>query len=207
MNKTLSKIILTALLMLNSCAYVQTHKNVEEMGAYYEGHVLTLRSLRVYHDVSNQKWYLNAHPAKLKLHYPNVHDSVFRQTNDIPSYRALNVAPEFVYYPISQSTARVLLANDGYAQLEVLAEEIQKHGASDLVKKNGMTSYPIRAQMDGDSSYMIPLSRVPRQKSAINHMIGKTEFVLIDIPATLAYNVSIPFIAPFVFFKEFLSKD
>ena len=207
MNRVLSKAMLTALLMLSSCAYVQTHKNVEEMGAYYKGHVLTLQSLRVYHDTSTQKWYLNAHPARLKLHYPNVHDSVFKQTNDVPSYRELYVSPEFVYYPISQSTARVLLTDNGYSQLEVLAEEIQKNGESYVEKKASMTSYPIRAQIAGDSSYRIPLFRVPRQKSVMSHVVGKTEFVLVDVPATLAYNVSIPFIAPFVFFKEFLSKD
>ena len=41
MGRKVLRVGIVALVMLfNSCAYVQTHKNVEEMGSYYTGHVL-----------------------------------------------------------------------------------------------------------------------------------------------------------------------
>ena len=199
---------LSALFVLNSCAYMQTHKNVEELGSYYEGYVLNCQDLRVYHNPTIKKWYINAHPAHLKLHYPSIHDSVFRRSDNLSSFREIQVMPDFVYFPISESTAQVLLRKDGYIQIEVLADEIQKSFGSVVEKNSTLKSHSILAQIDGNKSFQISSGiRVPSQKNLINQVLSKVDLILVDVPGTLAYNVAIPFVAPFVFFNSFLREN
>lgn len=195
------------LVLLHSCAYVQSHKNVGELGAYYHGHVLDKKEMRVFYDETHHKWYINAHEALFKLHYPFVYDSVFRDHEKNPSYHLVRVESPFVYHPIRESTAHVLMRSDGLIQLRVLAEEISRHDTGSWISSAHFSaSYPIAASIDGESSYPLPSYRSPAHNSLFVGAVKNLDFIVVDIPATLAYNIAIPFAAPFVFFYEFFHE-
>lgn len=183
---------------------MQTHKNVGELGAYYNGHILDKKDLRVFHDATQHQWYINAREARFKLDYPIIYDSIFQRRDNNPSYRLVRMNSNFVYHPVSESTARVLMRSDGFSQLHVLAEEINRHDAGSWTSSPHFTkSYNVSATLDGDSTCSIPANRVPIRSPFVSKILKNIDFIVIDIPGTLAYNVAIPFVAPFVFFYEF----
>lgn len=195
------------LLLSTSCAYLQTHKNVEETGAYYQGYLLEKNKLYVYHNAANDTWYVNAHRAKFRLHYPSVHDSVFRRKDDTPYFQVMSIANDIVYHPIRKSTAHVLTSPDGYMYLSVLAEDIQR-GESAWKDSISTTSvHPVKAELPGEPTFQMPGTRVPFKKSLYARILGKADFIVVDIPGTLVYNIAIPIMVPFVFFHEFTSSD
>lgn len=194
-------------MLSTSCAYLQTHKNVEEMGAYYQGYLLDKRELHVYHRAADDTWYVNARRAKFRLHYPSVHDSVFRRKDDSPYFRVKSIANDFVYHPIRKSTAQVLTAPDGYMYLSVLAEDIQRGESTWKDSISATSVYPVKAELPGETTFQMPGTRVPFKKSLYARILGKTDFVVVDVPGTLVYNIAIPIMVPFVFFYEFTSSD
>lgn len=197
-----------ALIVLDSCAYMQTHKNVGEFGTFYHGYILNSNDLRVYHDSNNQRWYINAHEAQFKLKYPIIYDSVFRRSGEHPSFIPVRINPSFVYHPISEATAHVLMRNDGFAQLHVLAEQINRSDTSSWASSPRITeSYSVAATIDGETTYQIPSRRISTHRHLTNKILKSIDFIIVDIPGTLAYNVAIPFAAPFVFFYEFYHDD
>lgn len=204
--KTYAWIILSA--ALSSCAYVQTHKNVSEMGCYYEGGQLQKDNLALFRQ--DGQWYLSASAAQFKKRYPLVHDSVFRRGNNDPKSEIIDgSASGLAYFPISEGTATVLQRKDGYSRLDSLAAEIDSlQGFPSSSLPRGVR-YPILAEIDvqGSDSANVIRARRPETTPAINRALSAVDFVMIDIPGTLAYNVAIPFMAPFVFFYEFISND
>ena len=202
--RLLRLVTVMALVVLPSCAYVQSHKNVGELGAYYHGYILDGKEMRVFYDETHRQWYINARDASFKLHYPLVYDSVLRHGEKKPTYRLVRANPSFVYHPVHESTAQVLMRNDGFIQLKVLAEEIARHDIDSWVNSAHFSaSYPVLAFIEGDHSYPLPTYRSPIRSSPLVKAVKNLDFVMIDVPATLIYNVAIPFAAPFVFFYEF----
>ena len=195
---------LVTLTLLCSCAYMQTHKNVGELGAHYNGHVLNCNDLKVYHDAIGQRWYVGAHEARFKLEYPIIYDSVFRRQGNNPTFRPAEINPGLVYHPIDESTARVLISKDGFIQLHVLAEQINRPDSGSWTSSPRITeSYRVAATIDGETTYQMPSRRIPTRNSLATKILKNIDLIVIDVPGTLVYNVAIPFAAPFVFFYEF----
>ena len=134
--------------LLSSCAYVQTHKNVEEMGSYFEGEVLDTRDMGLYK--KDGRWYISATKAKFKVHYPVVHDSVFRRNDYSPKYELLNTHKQtVVYHPISTYAANILQKSDGYFQLRALGDEIYRTEGAWVEQLPGAARVPISAEIGG----------------------------------------------------------
>ena len=159
----------TVAALLDSCAYMQTHKNVEEVGSYYEGHLLKQGEMPLYK--VGEAWYLGAYPARFKLRYPLIHDSVFQRQESKPYFR------------------------------------LKSRGSNMDALPPGAHRHAIHAELSGYSSQWIEEYRVPSKKTPTGLVLGKLDFLAIDVPGTLAYNVAIPVIAPFVFFYDFLTND
>ena len=206
MKRMLQLALLSAGLFLSSCAYVQTHKNVEEMSTHYEGQMLNAATMELYE--SGGAWYISAAKARFKLSYPIVHDEVFRKSFEQPSFRLIHADEQMVYHPISSHAAQILRQSDGYFELKGLAEEIQRTpGAWVSHLPAGAVKHAIAADIAGNPHQYMEELRIPREKPIGDMILGKLDFVVVDIPATLAYNVAIPFMAPFVFFYEFFQES
>ena len=206
MKGKLQAAICGAALMLSSCAYVQTHKNVEEMSIYYEGQVLNTNNLELYR--SGKSWYITAQQARFKMSYPIVHDEVFRRTDNKPTFKLVPHEENCtIYHPISDQAAEVLRRADGYFDLQGLADEVKRTPGSWVVSLPGAQRYGISAEIAGKDHLFIEEKRVPKDTPTLNKALGKLDFIVFDIPATLVYNVAIPFMAPFVFFYEFLTES
>lgn len=204
--RTFAVILLSFL--LPSCAYMQTHKNVEEWGCHYEGGQLQKGELALY--AKDGQWYLSAPKARFEKHFPVIHDSVFRKGNNEPRHELIAGSEGgMAYFPISAGTASVLQRADGYADLSLLATEIKSRQQEPLFRLPGASRHPIRAEIDATGKGYANLvgKRTPETTPAINKALSTMDFIIVDIPGTLAYNVAIPFMAPFVFFHEFLSND
>lgn len=206
MKRVLHAIILCLGLLISSCAYVQTHKNVEEIGSYFEGQILDTQSMGLYKH--GDKWYLSARKAKFKLTYPIVHDSIFRKNDFSPKFKLID-SHEYciVYHPISSYAARILQRSDGYFQLRALGDDIYRSGGEWVSDLSGAQRIPISAEIGGKQVFYMEEKRVPANKPFWSTMLGKVDLILIDVPFTLAYNVAIPIMAPFVFFYEFTHED
>ncbi len=202
-----SVITLIFLVLSTSCAYLQTHKNVEEIGAHYQGYLLNKKEIKVYQRKETGEWYVNARRAKFNLSYPVVHDSVFRRKDDSPTFEIESVEDHFVYHPIRESTAKILTRADGYMNLDVLAEDIQRGDTEWMDSLPNVNEQDVKAELAGKMTFQIPGTRVPFKKPLYAHILGKADFIVVDIPGTLVYNVAIPFMAPFVFFYEFTTSD
>ena len=196
----------TVAALLDSCAYMQTHKNVEEVGSYYEGHLLKQGEMPLYK--VGEAWYLGAYPARFKLRYPLIHDSVFQRQESKPYFRLKSRGSNMEYHLISSHMAEVLQRPDGYFQMQSLAECIKKEpGGWMNALPTGAHRHAVHAELSGYSSQWIEEYRVPSKKTPTGLVLGKLDFLAIDVPGTLAYNVAIPVIAPFVFFYDFLTND
>lgn len=206
MKRVLYAVMVSLSVLLSSCAYVQTHKNVEEIGSYFEGEVLSTENMGLYK--KDSQWYLSATKARFKMRYPSVHDSIFRRNDYSPEYVALPSGDQrVVYHPISAYAAQILQRRDGYFRLRALGEEIQRHGGAWVEELPGAVRTPIAAEIGGKQSYSIIRRRVPEKKRLWSRALGKADLVLVDLPATVVYNVAIPIMAPFVFFYEFAHED
>lgn len=195
---------------LSSCAYVQTRKQIEELGCEYEGKQLSVKQgnklNKVYHQ--GNTWYLAAENVRLKKSYPLVHDSVLFTGNNAPEYRKIENSEEGIsYHPISAGTAAVLQRGDGYATTDTLAAELTSTPGAWVSTLPNATAYEIKAEIPDNGCHTIAGMRQPQETPMANQVLGALDFVFIDIPATAAYNAAIPFAAPFVFFGEFIKND
>lgn len=184
---------------------MQTHKNVEEVGSYYSGHLLRQQDMQLYG--TGDKWYLAAYPAKFRLKYPIVHDSVFKRKKSEPHFQLISYERQLHFHEISPSTAKVLMRPDGYFRMDALADNIKKNSGGWLSHLPASASrLPVHAELSGYKSQWIEEQRVPPKKTLLGLTLGKIDFIVIDVPGTLVYNVAIPFMAPFVFFHEFTTE-
>ncbi len=195
--------LVLAALSLSSCAYMQTNKNIKEQGRSFKGHKLD-RPQQLYK--AGGQWYLAASPAEYRLSHDIVHDNIFRKTNE-PEMRLLEAENATAYHPISATTAAVLLRPDGYADTSTLAQEIREGQGAWCDSLPHATAQAVRAEFTGPESVALTATPTPEIPSFGWRALSWLDFVIVDIPGTVAYNVAVPVIAPFVFFNEFLSND
>lgn len=195
--------LLCSSIFLSSCAYMQTHKNIEESFREHTGYQLS-GSPELYR--AGGHYYLAAEKQQIRLHYPVIHDSIFLIGNNEPQPEKTNKDQVKVYRRISDGTAQVLQLASGYADLQVLSDEINTNpyswstslpaGARRCTTKATIHGEPV-TWTDPGSASKAPLAA---------RMLSNTDRVLIDWPGTVLYNVAIPVMAPFVFFYEFLNE-
>lgn len=190
--------------LLSSCAYMQTHKNIEEAYRTHKGYELT-NKLELYR--AGGQYYLAAKQQWLRRHYPTIHDTVFLTGNNDPSYTPANQETLKVYHPISTGTAQVLQNSQGYAEISVLTDELNSSAGSWQTElPAGATACTIKAEIAGTSHTWLAgeeASSIPLTGT----LLSTADKVIIDWPGTLLYNISIPIMAPFVFFHEFLNEQ
>lgn len=203
----------TVLLFMNSCAYVQTHKQVEEWGCCYDGKLINNENSSTWNIYKcDGKWYLPAQKVVLTKDYPAIKDTLLFSENNDPVYtiKEDNDSTCISYHPISAGTAEVLMRADGYAILQDLAEEIKATPGEWRDSLPGAKKYTIKAQIEDRHNTVAKLiagQRTPVETPVINDVLSKLDFIIVDVPGTVIYNVAIPFMAPFKFFSEFLSND
>ncbi len=190
-------------LSLSSCAYVQVHKNVEENGRSFAGHQFTTPA-KVYQHKG--QWFLAATPAEYRLQHPAVHDSIFQGQTETEMRLISQANEQVAYHPISAGTAKVLMREDGYADLQTLADELKSRPGNWLTELPGAAAHPIRAQLVG-KPVAITSGSTPEEPGFGSKALGSVVFVLVDVPGTLLYNVAIPIAAPIVFFRDFFAED
>lgn len=191
-----------------SCAYVQTHKNVEEFFTTYEGAQIG-QEVSLYQ--SGSSWYLAADSCVLSKRYPAVFDSILLDEHNEPTFHVEQKTGSRLYYPISAGTATVLQRNDGYASLSILRDEMLRHaeGVKTTLPK-GARAYPVLARLaEGEepNAGIAAGKKVPEELSPGVRLLSKAEEVLVDWPATVGYNCLIPVMAPIVFFKRFMNEE
>lgn len=201
---TASTCILLASLHLSSCAYMQTHKNIEEAARRYQGYELT-PELELYK--TGGKYYLATSRHEMQKHYPVIHDTIFLDSNNNPTWEKTGSQHEKVYLPISSGTATVLQRKDGYASLQVLSDEIQNNQVTALAQLPATAQRcTVNAEITGDTIIWPADSNTPEAPLSLK-ILSTVDRVCIDWPGTLAYNIAIPVMAPFVFFHQFLNED
>lgn len=197
---------------LSSCAYVQTHQNVQEYFTQREGDELAapLRLGKV-----GGSWYLCTRSCVggVTKHYPVVHDEILFDGNNEPQLQegqGVTDKPHAAAWPISSGTATVLLREDGYATPETLADEMMRNRAGRLESlPRGMQFYPVKAQIAGTekSAYLLTSGETEPKLSLAQKAVVQADRVLVDWPLTVAYNGAIPFMAPVYFFYQFLNEE
>lgn len=192
---------------------MQSHKQVREWRYYYDGHIFdeSQGSTWNLYEYKGQ-WYISAQRVTLQKNYPLIHDSIlFTEDNEAHFDIVSRNQTERVFHPISKGTALVLLREDGYARWDDLAEEITSHSSSWIPSlPPGFTTHPVRAQVVPSSSphgtIVAGNPRLPKTPLS-NQILGGLDFVIVDIPGTLVYNLLIPVMAPIKFFAEFSLSD
>lgn len=203
-NSLLKTSLLTGCVLLSSCAYMQTHKNVEEFfteqTAYHINHGLQLYR-------AGEDYYLAVEKQEVRVRYPIVYDSIFLKNDNDPSLDKVNQQTEMVYARISAGTAQVLQRKDGYAELSVLSIELQDTGQPFI------TSLPAGARLCKTQAEIsgVPITWQNKDEIArpplAARALGAIDRVVIDWPGTILYNASIPLLAPFVFFYDFFTEQ
>lgn len=189
-----------------SCAYVQTHKNVEEAFCRYEGARIA-DTPELYR--AGERYLIAAERCELSKHYPAVHDTIFFDDDNEPKFHVEHSKGKKVYYPVSAGTAQVLQREDGYAALPLLRDEVQRHAALTALPR-GARRCEVKAQLAETDSPNAGVTAGPREPETLPLWVrglSQTEQVMIDWPATLGYNCAIPLMAPFVFFHRFINEE
>ncbi len=208
-------LIIAALLsFVPSCAYMQTSKQVAEIGCIYPAKQLTFDNCSTWNIYKHRgKWYISAKAIQLKKKYPTFKDTLLFVRNNEPWYELSDdtTPSETLYYhTISEGTAKVLLMSDGYASIADLAKEIRDTPGEWVQVLPGAKAYGVKAQLEGisatNNSYIIDTDST-YQRSLANKVLSTADCILVDVPGTVAYNVLIPFMAPFKFFSDFLSNN
>ena len=196
--------LLTSCVFLSSCAYMQTHKNIEEYFTPRTGYHIN-QELELYQ--AGDHYYLAVDKQTLRVKYPAIHDSIFLKDDNEPEFISLQPDAPKVYMSVSKGTALVLQKNDGYADLSVLSEEMKNTDGAWLdTLPAGARRCTIQAEIAGQPTTWLSTASgndTPIYASAL----GTLDRVIIDWPGTVLYNVAIPVMAPFVFFYEFLNEE
>lgn len=192
-------------LLMPSCVYVQTHKNMEQIGSTTPMGKLERDCLyRVGDD-----WCLRAHEVNTKLDYPVIRDEAFTGNTRPPIVsEAGPLSDEPIYIPVSEGTAAVMQREDGYVHIGDLVSEMERfkrHYTAEQARGRVRPAGAIRAESAGENGAVFVNLGKPSSPSAVGSVLGTADLVLVDTPATLAANALLPVIAPFYFFVDFLS--
>lgn len=185
-----------------SCAYVQTHKNVEESFCCYEGARISEKP-ELYR--AGESYFVAADAALLSKRYPTVHDTVFFDKNNEPKFHVEQMEGKKLYYPISAGTATVMQREDGYVSLALLSDELQRGIARPQLPR-GARACTVRAEL-AEKEDLIVNTHAPQQLPIWGKVLSLADQVVVDAPATVGYNCLIPVMAPFVFFHRFLNEE
>ena len=196
--------IMAGTVFLPSCAYLQTHKNVEESYRTHQGYTMH-PEIDLYQ--SGNQYYLGVTKQELRMHFPAINDSVFMTGRNNPTFEPTGEGGGKMYRQISNGTATVLQRTDGYAEMQTLSDELLSSTGNWLDKlPANAVKCGVKAEIQGESvttttgtsSETIPVS---------GQILSAIDQVVIDWPGTVLYNIAIPFMAPFVFFSEFLNEQ
>ena len=196
--------LLTGSVFLSSCAYMQTHKNIEESFSQHAGYQLS-PDFQLFK--AGKSYYLSMDKMSLKKTYPVIHDSIFLKDDNAPLLEPIAGTTATAYKEISAGTATVLQQNNGYGDLSVLKDELNSSNTPWLDDcPAGAVACKIQAEIVGQ-----PLTWTDENSSADMStgikILSAIDQVFIDWPGTVLYNVAIPVMAPFVYFHEFLNED
>lgn len=206
--KKFSLLTLAGACLLSSCAYMQTNQNIRHSQDRYEGCQLKKDELQLYN--KGNQWYLAAPLCTFSRSLPVIHDDILLTEHNEPTYTVLEKKQELCYMPISAGTATCLRMQDGYAHLEDLVTEINSFSGQEpwLTSLKGASSHRIEARLESADSVPTPARLITKSEpSLLLKSIAAVDFVLVDIPGTVLYNIAIPVMAPVVFFHEFLNEE
>ncbi len=199
-------VMATLMMSISSCAYMQTHKQIESQAEICRGFCVEKPSI-VYSHGGN--WYLKVRPVALRKEYPLVYDSIMLTENNAPVLREIpnSEASSAMYVSLSSGTAKVLMRADGYAMLSTLRDELSE--GQIITTSAGMRPHNIAATIDtkgvkSPGAYCIKSTQ--NSAGMGNKVLRNTSLILVDAPGTLLYNVAIPVMAPFIFFNDFFSE-
>lgn len=196
--------LLTGSVFLSSCAYMQTHKNIEESFIQHDGYQLS-PDFQLFK--AGKSYYLSIDKMSLKKTYPVIHDSIFLKDDNAPSLEPIAGTSATVYKEISAGTATVLQQNNGYGDLSVLKDELNSSNTPWLDDRPaGAETCRIQAEIVGQTVTWTDKNSSTDLSTGIK-ILSTFDQVFIDWPGTLLYNVAIPVMAPFVYFHEFLNED
>lgn len=196
--------LLTGSVFLSSCAYMQTHKNIEESFSQHSGYQLS-PDFQLFK--AGKSYYLSIDKMNLKRTYPVIHDSIFLKDSNAPLLEPIAGTTATVYKEISLGTATVLQQNNGYGDLSVLKDELNSSDTPWLsTRPAGAVACRIRAEITGDAITWTDANSSTDVPLGIK-ILSAFDQVIIDWPGTVLYNVAIPVMAPFVYFHEFLNED
>ena len=196
--------LFTGVVFLSSCAYMQTHKNIEEHFREHTGYQLS-PDIQLYR--AGENYYLGVEKQQLRIHYPAIYDSVFLSHDNEPELTPISNTSTRVYRRISDGTAAVLQRTDGYADLGVISDEL-RHASTPWEPSlpGGARACCIKAEIAGTTTTWAEEGSATEAPASIR-LLSAADRVLIDWPGTLLYNIAIPVMAPFVFFHEFLNEQ
>lgn len=196
--------LFTGSVLLSSCAYMQTHKNIEESFQQHTGYQLE-PDFQLYK--SGARYYLALNQVSLRKHYPTIHDSIFLKGKNAPVLEQVDGSTSRIYKEISRGTATVLQQADGYADLTVLRDELNSHPTPwEKRLPAGASVCNIRAEIAGKPISWIEENSSSELAGSVK-LLSAIDQVIIDWPCTILYNAAIPVMAPFVFFHDFLTEE
>lgn len=195
-------------LLFSSCAYMQTNKNVEESYVEYKGYELE-KPLCLTQRAG--QWYLVAEAQTLQKKYPAVYDSIFFTGKNDPHFEVKAKQNERWMHPISAGTATVLQRHDGYADWATLCDELKQTPGAWVPVPAGQGRTLVTAMVDDKTSdnrlVVDEQSKTPTEIPISGKLLAGLDKYCIDYPGTLLYNAAIPVMAPFMFFRDFLSAE
>lgn len=197
-------LLISSFAILSSCAYMQTNKNVRENSRTHTGYQIT-PSLSLHK--AGGTYYLEAEQQQLRKHYPVIHDTAFLKHHNKPWFETAGDETQKAYHPISSSTAEIIQRKDGYIELSTLKAELEENADSwTTTLPAGARSCLVKAEVKGESETW-PGNAQPIPVTSAALILGAADFVCVDIPGTILYNAAIPFMAPIIFFYEFLTEE
>lgn len=199
---------LAAAFIFSQCAYVQTSRQVANLGTEYEGY--NLGTVDAVWQKDGQ-YFVRCNACRYTLNYPWVHDTVLL-TNLQTTYtlQPLDGAPRSAFHPISRDVAYALVQTNGYDMMETLNRDIEREGgawiAADTFPTATAVRTPLRAELhntpERPENEVVPAGRVKELWAPLRWSLAGLDAVLIDAPATVLYNAAIPLIVPFAAFRE-----
>lgn len=193
--------LLTGSVLLSSCAYMQTHKNINQQQSGYS----LKPALELYR--AGDAYYLAVEKHQIEVHYPIIYDSIFLTGNNNPHLEICNTRGDKLYRKISQGTALVLQHKTGYADIAVLSDELKNNPSPWLSTLPAQAKRcNICAEITGTAETWLDTENTA--SSSLSTQAASTLVqVCVDWPGTILYNAAIPIMAPFVFFYEFLNEE
>lgn len=203
-------VLLTLPTSISSCAYTQFNKQIEENATTYNGFAVEL-PLSLYSSQGN--WYVKVRKIDVRKIRPFVHDSIMLDNSrklTFGTVKPLSYYTDYQYIRISKGTADVLRRTDGYASLETLSDELRSNYSSVVSELPESMQHRVYAEIkteQGNIAYIAPNGAPIRQPGVGTRILSKLALVCVDFPGTVIYNVSMPIMAPVLFFRDLIIDD